>query len=89
MKVSEAMTSEVRMVNPEDSIHDAARLMADMDVGALPVSDSDRLVGAVQWLSERRICALASPCQMRLAWPVSIGIGSSFITQRAMSCSTP
>jgi CBS domain-containing protein len=47
MKVSEAMTSEVRMVNPEDSIHDAARLMADMDVGALPVSDSDRLVGIV------------------------------------------
>jgi CBS domain-containing protein len=47
MKVSDAMTPEVRMVGPEDSIQEAARLMADMDVGALPVSDDDRLVGMV------------------------------------------
>ena len=46
-------------------------------------------VGTVQWRSERRICSLASPCQMTLAWPVSISIGSPFLTQLAMSSSTP
>ena len=47
MKVSDAMTPEVRMIKPEDSIQEAARLMADIDVGALPVSDDDRLLGMV------------------------------------------
>jgi CBS domain-containing protein len=47
MKVSEAMTRDVRMVRPQQTIADAAKMMADLDVGALPVQDGDRLVGMV------------------------------------------
>jgi CBS domain-containing protein len=47
MKVREAMTADVRLVNPSQTIREAARLMADCDIGALPVGDNDRLVGVI------------------------------------------
>ena len=47
MLVREAMTSDVKTVAPETSIREAARLMCECDIGALPVSDGDRLAGMV------------------------------------------
>lgn len=47
MQVSKAMTRNVRIANPDHSICDVARIMADADVGALPVGDRDRLVGMI------------------------------------------
>src|SRR5262245_23758150 len=41
MKIREAMTSDVRTVGPEATIREAARLMAEGDVGALPVAAGD------------------------------------------------
>ena len=47
MQVREAMTRDVRIANPDQTIHDAARIMAECDVGALPVGEQDRLVGMI------------------------------------------
>lgn len=47
MKISECMTRDVETVGPDDSLQQAARVMADIDVGALPVGDNDRLVGMI------------------------------------------
>lgn len=47
MKIRDAMTREVRMVRPDQTIREAAHLMADLDIGALPVQDNDRLVGMI------------------------------------------
>jgi CBS domain-containing protein len=47
MKISDAMTRDVRMVRPDQSIREAAQLMAELDIGALPVQDNDRLVGMI------------------------------------------
>ena len=47
MKVSEAMTREVRLAKPDQSIREAAHLMAELDIGALPVEENDRLVGMI------------------------------------------
>jgi CBS domain-containing protein len=47
MRVSEAMTPNVQLANPNQSIIDAARMMSDADCGALPVGENDRLVGMV------------------------------------------
>ena len=47
MQVSEAMTMDVRMLDPEQSIEDAARMMAEWNVGALPVNDGEKLIGMV------------------------------------------
>lgn len=45
MRVSEIMTRNVRVTNPNDTIQEAARVMADIDAGVIPVGDNDRLVG--------------------------------------------
>jgi CBS domain-containing protein len=47
MRISEVMTREVRIAGPDDSIGDAARLMAQLDAGVLPVADRERLIGMV------------------------------------------
>lgn len=47
MKVSECMTREVRIVDPAETLKDAARTMADIDAGFLPVGEDDRLVGII------------------------------------------
>jgi CBS domain-containing protein len=41
------MTTEVHMVHPQLSLREAAQLMADKDIGALPVGENDRLVGMI------------------------------------------
>jgi CBS domain-containing protein len=47
MKVSEAMTRDVRVANPDQSIREAAQMMVDLDAGALPVGADDRLIGMI------------------------------------------
>jgi CBS domain-containing protein len=47
MKVSDVMTSNVRLVSPDETISEAARLMADVDAGVMPVGENDRLVGMI------------------------------------------
>jgi CBS domain-containing protein len=46
-RVADAMTRQVRVANPEDTVEQAVRLMQEEDVGALPVGEGDRLVGMV------------------------------------------
>lgn len=45
MKVQDAMTRTVELVAPSTTATEAARLLRDLDVGALPVGHDDRLVG--------------------------------------------
>jgi CBS domain-containing protein len=45
MKVRDIMTRDVRLLNPNPTIREAASLMAEVDAGALPVGENDRLVG--------------------------------------------
>jgi len=41
------MSNDVRISNPNQSIRDAAAVMAEIDAGALPVGQNDRLVGVI------------------------------------------
>lgn len=45
MKAREIMSREVHVVAPSATLEDAAKLMDQFDVGALPVCDGERLVG--------------------------------------------
>jgi CBS domain-containing protein len=47
MKVRDAMTRDVHLANPDETVQQAAKLMASLDAGVLPVSDNDRLVGII------------------------------------------
>lgn len=46
-KISEVMTTNVKVVRPDETVRNAAKMMADMDVGAIPVCDGKRLQGMV------------------------------------------
>ena len=46
-KISEVMTTDVKVVRPDETVQNAARLMADLDFGAIPVCDGRRLQGMV------------------------------------------
>ncbi|HZU90974.1 MAG TPA: CBS domain-containing protein [Stellaceae bacterium] len=45
MQIRDVMTRDAQLINPDDTIQRAARLMAEGDCGVLPVADGDRLVG--------------------------------------------
>jgi|SRR5215469_1008743 len=47
MRISEAMTRDVKIISPEDSIEKAADMMRECGCGALPVGKNDRLIGVI------------------------------------------
>ncbi len=47
MRVNEAMTRDVRIATPGQSIRDVAKIMAEIDAGAMPVGENDRLIGMI------------------------------------------
>ena len=47
MKIADAMTPEVQLCSPDDTLKDAAQAMAALGVGLLPVTENDRLVGMI------------------------------------------
>jgi CBS domain-containing protein len=55
-KISEIMSGDVQVVEPQQSLRIAAQRMRDLDVGALPVCDGERLLGM---LTDRDIAVRA------------------------------
>jgi CBS domain-containing protein len=47
MNVSEVMSVDVFVASPDLTLRDAARSMADLDTGVLPVGEEDKLMGVV------------------------------------------
>ncbi len=47
MQVHEVMSKDVQFVSPDTKINEVARSMRESDIGAIPVCESDRLVGMV------------------------------------------
>ncbi len=47
MKIGDVMTRTVQTTSPDASIQEAARTMAELDSGVLPVEEGDRLVGMI------------------------------------------
>src|SRR5215213_7818542 len=47
MRVSEAMTRDVRVASPDETIRQAAKTMASLDAGVLPVGENDHLIGMI------------------------------------------
>jgi CBS domain-containing protein len=47
MQIREIMTRDVDVIPPDASIRDAAPKMKELDVGAIPVCDGQKLAGLV------------------------------------------
>jgi CBS domain-containing protein len=46
-QLKDLMSRDVKVVSPDTTIDEAARIMRDGDFGMLPVGENDRMVGAV------------------------------------------
>jgi CBS domain-containing protein len=46
-KVADVMTPGAEIARPDQSVQEAAQLMAEVDTGALPVGENDRLLGII------------------------------------------
>jgi CBS domain-containing protein len=47
MKIKDIMTKEVKYINPNTTIKEAAHIMRDKDIGSLPVSENDQIIGVI------------------------------------------
>ncbi len=65
--IREIMSADVRMVRPEQSIREAAQLMDEMGIGALPVANQERLVGMVTDRDIARAVARGLPVDTRVS----------------------
>lgn len=63
MKIRDIMTMRVTSANPDDTIAYAARLMADEDVGALPVVGDGKVIGMLtdRDIAVRAVAGATSP----------------------------
>ena len=79
MKLSEIMTRDVVVIQPDDSLQSAARMMRDRNIGFLPVCDGEDLLGV---LSDRDITIRALADGM----DVTIMLGRDLMTTPAIYC---
>ena len=76
MPIRDLMTRDVETITPATTIQDAARLMRDLDVGALPVVQDGRLCGLV---TDRDLAVRALAEGQSAAMPVEIVMTESLL----------
>ena len=47
MKASKIMSRDVKVINKEKSVQEAAKMMKDEEIGSIPVEENEKLVGMV------------------------------------------
>jgi CBS domain-containing protein len=69
MRVREVMTPNVKVASPKDTLQHAAQMMIDIDCGALPVGEDDRLVGILtdRDITIRAVAQGKSPAECRVS----------------------
>lgn len=74
--ISEVMTRDVTVVSPNDSVQQAAKMMADWNVGALPVCNGKRLEGMItdRDIAIRAVTTGKSPSDVRVSDVMSSGV---------------
>ncbi|MCK7500845.1 MAG: CBS domain-containing protein [Comamonadaceae bacterium] len=77
--VSEIMTTDVQVIEPDETLQRAAQIMQDLDVGALPVCSGRQLLGMVtdRDITVRGVASGLSPTSACV---------SDVMTQEAQSC---
>ena len=68
MHVSDIMSRDVKLVSPDDSLEKAAKLMAKLDIGVVPVGEDDRLVGMItdRDIAVRAVAAGKKPSECKV-----------------------
>ncbi|MBC7951199.1 MAG: CBS domain-containing protein [Rhodospirillaceae bacterium] len=63
MQVQQCMSKDVKLINPDMTLREAAGLMREQDTGFLPVGENDRLVGTLtdRDITVRAVCEGKDP----------------------------
>ena len=80
MQIREIMTRDVDVIPPDASIRDAAAKMKELDVGAIPVCDGQKLAGLVtdRDITIRAVAEGRDPSEVRVAEVMSSDIAYCF-----------
>lgn len=80
MQVREIMTQQVEAIPPNASIRDAAMKMKELDVGAIPVCDGQKLAGLVtdRDIAVRAVADGRNPSETRVSEVMSPDIAYCF-----------
>jgi CBS domain-containing protein len=67
--IQEIMTRDVQTISPQETVQRAAQLMDELNVGAIPVLDGDKLVGMItdRDITVRSVAAGQNPVSTRVA----------------------
>ena len=66
--IREVMTPDVQTISPQETIQRAGQMMDDLNVGAIPVCDGDKLVGMItdRDITVRSVAAGQAPASTRV-----------------------
>jgi CBS domain-containing protein len=80
MQIREIMTREVDVIRPDASVRDAALKMKELDVGAIPVCDGQKLAGLVtdRDITVRAVAEGRNPSEVQVAEVMSADIAYCF-----------
>ncbi|MGH8852865.1 MAG: CBS domain-containing protein [Telluria sp.] len=78
--IREVMTADVRTVTPQETVQRAAQLMEELNVGAIPVCDGERLVGMItdRDITVRSVAAGQAPSSTAVADVMSTDVRTCF-----------
>lgn len=74
--VAEVMTRDLTVISPDDNLHKAAKMMADWNIGVLPVCNGKRLAGIItdRDITVRGVATGKSPADMKVSEAMSEGV---------------
>ncbi|MEO7497685.1 MAG: CBS domain-containing protein [Massilia sp.] len=81
--IQEVMTRDVQSISPEQSVRQAAQLMDELNVGAIPVLDGQKLVGMItdRDITIRSTAAGLAPESTRVGDVMSTDVRTCYASQ--------
>ncbi|WP_313031718.1 CBS domain-containing protein [Massilia alkalitolerans] len=81
--IREVMTPDVQTISPQETVQRAAQMMDELNVGAIPVCDGDRLVGMItdRDITVRSVAAGQSPDQTFVGDVMSTDVRTCYSNQ--------
>jgi CBS domain-containing protein len=81
--IKDVMTRDVQSISPEETVRRAAELMDELNVGAIPVCDGDKLVGMItdRDITVRSTAAGQAPGSTRVGDVMSVDVRTCYSSQ--------
>jgi CBS domain-containing protein len=81
--IQDVMTRDVRTISPQETVQRAAQLMDELNVGAIPVCDGQKLIGMItdRDITVRSTAAGQAPDATRVADVMSTDVRTCYTTQ--------